>query len=93
MCDQEWAQDPSAIAGGPEFRPGSSASDVSLSGKGEAAGMAENKTNPTEVRVTTFIDAITDEKEDADAKALVKLMQGASGILYDSTKAMLARCR
>ena len=41
--------------------------------------MAENKTKPTEVRVTTFIDAITDEKKGADAKALVKLMQGASG--------------
>ncbi len=41
--------------------------------------MAENKTKPTEVTVSSFIDAITDETRRADAKALVKLMQSASG--------------
>jgi len=41
--------------------------------------MAENKTKPTEVSVSAFIDAITDETKRADAKALVKLMQTASG--------------
>ena len=41
--------------------------------------MAENKTKPTEVSVSAFIEAITDETKRADAKALVKLMQSASG--------------
>jgi len=41
--------------------------------------MAENKTQPTEVSVTAYIEAITDESKRADAKALVKLMQTASG--------------
>ncbi len=41
--------------------------------------MAENKTKPTEVSVAAFIEAITDEAKRADAKALVKLMQSASG--------------
>jgi hypothetical protein len=41
--------------------------------------MAENKTKPTEVSVTAFIEAITDETKRADAKTLVKLMQSASG--------------
>ena len=41
--------------------------------------MAENKTKPTEVSVTAYIEAITDESKRADAKALVKLMQTASG--------------
>jgi hypothetical protein len=41
--------------------------------------MAENKTKPTEVSVSKFIEAITDETKRADAKALVKLMQSASG--------------
>ena len=41
--------------------------------------MAENKTKPTEVSVEAFIEAITDEAKRADAKALVKLMQSASG--------------
>jgi len=41
--------------------------------------MAENKTKPTEVSVATFIDALTDPAKRADAKALVKLMQSASG--------------
>jgi hypothetical protein len=41
--------------------------------------MAENKTQPTELSVSTFIDALPDETKRADAKALVKLMQSASG--------------
>lgn len=41
--------------------------------------MAENKTKPTKVSVSEFIDAITDEGRHADAKALVKLMQKAVG--------------
>ena len=41
--------------------------------------MAENKTKPTEVSVAVFIEAIADEGKRADAKALVKLMQTASG--------------
>ena len=41
--------------------------------------MAENKTKPTKSSVTAFIDAIPDPVRRADAKALVKLMQGAAG--------------
>src|SRR4029077_10248484 len=41
--------------------------------------MADNKTKPTEVSVAAFIDALTDETKRADAKALVKIMQRASG--------------
>jgi hypothetical protein len=41
--------------------------------------MADNKTKPTELSVTAFIDAITDPTKRADAKALVKLMQDAAG--------------
>jgi hypothetical protein len=41
--------------------------------------MAENKTKATDVSVSAFIDAITDEGRRADAKALVKLMQKTSG--------------
>jgi len=41
--------------------------------------MAENKTKQTKVSVSAFIDAITDQGRRADAKALVKLMQKASG--------------
>jgi Domain of unknown function (DU1801) len=41
--------------------------------------MAENKTKPTEVSVAAFIEGITDEAKRADAKALVKMMQSASG--------------
>lgn len=41
--------------------------------------MADNKTKATNVSVSAFIDAITDEGRRADAKALVKLMQKASG--------------
>src|ERR1700681_4281105 len=41
--------------------------------------MADNKTKPTKLSVTAFIDALTDQTKRADAKALVKLMQGATG--------------
>ena len=41
--------------------------------------MADNKTKPTKISVAEFIDAITDKDRRADAKALVKLMQKASG--------------
>jgi hypothetical protein len=41
--------------------------------------MADNKTKATNVSVSAFIDAITDESRRADAKALVKLMQKAAG--------------
>ena len=41
--------------------------------------MAENKTKATKVSVTAFLDALTDEKRRADAKALVKLMRNATG--------------
>jgi hypothetical protein len=41
--------------------------------------MAENTTKPTKISVAAFIDAITDDARRADAKALVKLMQKASG--------------
>ena len=41
--------------------------------------VADNKTKPTQVSVAAFIDAITDQTKRADAKALVKLMQTATG--------------
>src|SRR4051794_13596946 len=41
--------------------------------------MAENKTKPTAVSVPAFIDGLTDETKRADAKALVKIMQNATG--------------
>ncbi len=41
--------------------------------------MAENKTKPTKVSVAGFIAALPDEAKRADAKALVKMMQAASG--------------
>jgi hypothetical protein len=41
--------------------------------------MAENKTKPTKLRVTAFINAITDPLRRADAKTLTKLMQSAFG--------------
>ena len=41
--------------------------------------MADNKTKPTKVSVASFIAALTDEIRRADAKALVKLMQSATG--------------
>jgi hypothetical protein len=41
--------------------------------------MPENKTKPTKLSVAAFIDALTDETKRADAKALVRLMQSATG--------------
>src|ERR1017187_2495821 len=41
--------------------------------------MADNKTKPTKLSVAAFIDAITDQTRRSDAKALVKLMQSATG--------------
>jgi Domain of unknown function (DU1801) len=41
--------------------------------------MAENKTKPTKLSVTGFIDGLTDPAKRADAKALVKVMQSATG--------------
>jgi hypothetical protein len=41
--------------------------------------VADNKTKPTRISVAAFIDSITDQGRRADAKALVKLMQKASG--------------
>jgi hypothetical protein len=41
--------------------------------------MPENKTKPTQVSVAAYIEAIPDEGKRADAKALVKLMQSATG--------------
>ena len=41
--------------------------------------MADNKTKPSAVSVTAFVNAITDPAKRADAKALVKLMQSAVG--------------
>jgi len=41
--------------------------------------MADNKTKPTKLSVTAFIDALPDQTKRADAKALVKLMQSATG--------------
>ena len=41
--------------------------------------MAANKTAPTKLSVTDFVAAIPDEAKRADAKALIKLMQTATG--------------
>ena len=41
--------------------------------------MADNKTKPTKLIAAAFIDALTDVSRRADAKALVKLMQSATG--------------
>jgi len=41
--------------------------------------MADNKTKPTKLSVSAYIDALTDQTRRADAKTLVKLMQSASG--------------
>jgi hypothetical protein len=38
-----------------------------------------NKTQPNQVSVKAFIDAIPDQTKRADAKSLVKLMQSATG--------------
>ncbi len=41
--------------------------------------MADNKTKPTKLSVSAFIEKLTDRTRRADAKALVHLMQSASG--------------
>jgi|ERR1022692_3380480 hypothetical protein len=41
--------------------------------------MADNKTKPTKVSVAAFIDTLADQTKRADAKALAKLMQTATG--------------
>ena len=41
--------------------------------------MADNKTQPTKLSVAGFIDGLTDQTRKADAKVLIKLMQGATG--------------
>ena len=41
--------------------------------------MADNKTKPTKLSATAFIDTLTDETRRRDAKVLVKLMQSATG--------------
>jgi hypothetical protein len=41
--------------------------------------VAENKTKPNQLSVAEFVEAIADETRRGDAKALVKLMQGATG--------------
>jgi hypothetical protein len=41
--------------------------------------MPENKTKATAVSVTSFLDEVPDEGRRADAKALLKLMQSATG--------------
>ena len=41
--------------------------------------MPQNKTQPTKVSVATYVASLGDETKRADAKALVRLMQAASG--------------
>ena len=41
--------------------------------------MAENKTKPTQLSVAAYIKTIADETRRADATALVKVMQSATG--------------
>jgi hypothetical protein len=41
--------------------------------------MAQSKTKPTSVSVAAFIEAVPDDTKRADARALIKLMQSASG--------------
>jgi hypothetical protein len=41
--------------------------------------MADNKTKPTQMSVAAFIDALPDPVRRADAEALVKLMENATG--------------
>jgi hypothetical protein len=41
--------------------------------------MVENKTKPTKLSVTGFIDGLADPAKRADAKALLKVMQSATG--------------
>lgn len=48
-------------------------------GKAAGEGMPENKTKPTKVSVSAFIEGLADETRRGDAKALLKLMQSATG--------------
>ena len=41
--------------------------------------MADNKTKPTEVSVTAYIDGLAEESRRSDARALIDLMQSATG--------------
>jgi hypothetical protein len=41
--------------------------------------VADNKTQPNKLSVAAYIDGLTDQTRKADAKALVKLMQGTTG--------------
>jgi Domain of unknown function (DU1801) len=45
----------------------------------KAGEMADNKTKPTSLSVAAFIDSIADSARRSDTKALVKVMQSASG--------------
>lgn len=41
--------------------------------------MAENKTTPTQASVSAFVDGLTETARQSDAKALVELMEKATG--------------
>lgn len=41
--------------------------------------MADNKSKPTQSSVTAFVDGLADEGKRADAKALIRMMQRATG--------------
>jgi len=41
--------------------------------------MAENKTKPTTISISEFLDACTDDAQRADSKALTRLMQKVTG--------------
>ena len=45
------------------------------------SSMADNKTKPTTISVETFLDGVADIRKRADAKALIDLMQEATGEL------------
>lgn len=45
----------------------------------QGVAVADNKTKQTKASVAAFIDALTDQTKRTDAKALVKLMQSATG--------------
>ena len=47
--------------------------------RGVRRAMAENKTKPTEKSVVAFVDSLPEQVRRTDAKALIKLMTGASG--------------
>ena len=45
------------------------------------SSMADNRTKPTTISVETFLDGVADIRKRADAKALIDLMQEATGEL------------